>query len=318
MADKIIYNLDNQDLDLSILGPMNKHINIIEEMLGCKIIVTRDEIVCDEDYYDKIVNIIEVLKILNKKGYSIKERDIVSIIQMLQNYDLESVKTFFTKNIVFVNTYDGRQIVAKSINQKNYFDALNNNDIVFGVGVAGSGKTYLAVCYALSQLKKNKIKKIIITRPVVEAGEKLGFLPGDLKEKIDPYLIPIYDAINDIIGTEQTNKLLEKGIIEIAPLAYMRGRTLDNAIIILDEAQNTTENQMKMFLTRLGFNSKMIVTGDMTQIDLQNNIKSGLVQVLHLLKGIKDIKFIIFDKIDVMRHPLVSKIIARYEELKND
>lgn len=318
MADKIIYNLDNQDLDLSILGPMNKHINIIEEMLGCKIIVTRDEIVCDEDYYDKIVNIIEVLKILNKKGYSIKERDIVSIIQMLQNYDLESVKTFFTKNIVFVNTYDGRQIVAKSINQKNYFDALNNNDIVFGVGAAGSGKTYLAVCYALSQLKKNKIKKIIITRPVVEAGEKLGFLPGDLKEKIDPYLIPIYDAINDIIGTEQTNKLLEKGIIEIAPLAYMRGRTLDNAIIILDEAQNTTENQMKMFLTRLGFNSKMIVTGDMTQIDLQNNIKSGLVQVLHLLKGIKDIKFIIFDKIDVMRHPLVSKIIARYEELKND
>lgn len=318
MANKIIYNLDNQDLDLSILGPMNKHINIIEEMLGCKIIVTRDEIVCDEDYYDKIVNIIEVLKILNKKGYSIKERDIVSIIQMLQNYDLESVKTFFTKNIVFVNTYDGRQIVAKSINQKNYFDALNNNDIVFGVGAAGSGKTYLAVCYALSQLKKNKIKKIIITRPVVEAGEKLGFLPGDLKEKIDPYLIPIYDAINDIIGTEQTNKLLEKGIIEIAPLAYMRGRTLDNAIIILDEAQNTTENQMKMFLTRLGFNSKMIVTGDMTQIDLQNNIKSGLVQVLHLLKGIKDIKFIIFDKIDVMRHPLVSKIIARYEELKND
>lgn len=318
MADKIIYNLDNQDLDLSILGPMNKHINIIEEMLGCKIIVTRDEIVCDEDYYDKIVNIIEVLKILNKKGYSIKERDIVSIIQMLQNYDLESVKTFFTKNIVFVNTYDGRQIVAKSINQKNYFDALNNNDIVFGVGAAGSGKTYLAVCYALSQLKKNKIKKIIITRPVVEAGEKLGFLPGDLKEKIDPYLIPIYDAINDIIGIEQTNKLLEKGIIEIAPLAYMRGRTLDNAIIILDEAQNTTENQMKMFLTRLGFNSKMIVTGDMTQIDLQNNIKSGLVQVLHLLKGIKDIKFIIFDKIDVMRHPLVSKIIARYEELKND
>lgn len=318
MADKIIYNLDNQDLDLSILGPMNKHINIIEEMLGCKIIVTRDEIVCDEDYYDKIVNIIEVLKILNKKGYSIKERDIVSIIQMLQNYDLESVKTFFTKNIVFVNTYDGRQIVAKSINQKNYFDALNNNDIVFGVGAAGSGKTYLAVCYALSQLKKNKIKKIIITRPVVEAGEKLGFLPGDLKEKIDPYLIPIYDAINDIIGTEQTNKLLEKGIIEIAPLAYMRGRTLDNAIIILDEAQNTTENQMKMFLTRLGFNSKMIVTGDMTQIDLQNNIKSGLVQVLHLLKGIKEIKFIIFDKIDVMRHPLVSKIIARYEELKND
>ena len=306
------------DVEMAILGPMNKHINIIEEMLGCKIIVTRDEIVCDEDYYDKIVNIIEVLKILNKKGYSIKERDIVSIIQMLQNYDLESVKTFFTKNIVFVNTYDGRQIVAKSINQKNYFDALNNNDIVFGVGAAGSGKTYLAVCYALSQLKKNKIKKIIITRPVVEAGEKLGFLPGDLKEKIDPYLIPIYDAINDIIGTEQTNKLLEKGIIEIAPLAYMRGRTLDNAIIILDEAQNTTENQMKMFLTRLGFNSKMIVTGDMTQIDLQNNIKSGLVQVLHLLKGIKDIKFIIFDKIDVMRHPLVSKIIARYEELKND
>ena len=318
MADKIIYNLDNQDLDLSILGPMNKHVNIIEELLGCKIIVTRDEIVCDELFYEKIINIIEVLKILNKKGHNIKERDVVSIIQMLDNYDLESVKTFFSKNIVFVNTYDGRQIVAKSLNQKSYFDALNNNDIVFGVGAAGSGKTYLAVCYALSQLKKNKIKKIIITRPVVEAGEKLGFLPGDLKEKIDPYLIPIYDAINDILGTEQTNKLLEKGIIEIAPLAYMRGRTLDNAIIILDEAQNTTENQMKMFLTRLGFNSKMIVTGDMTQIDLQHNIKSGLIQVMSLLRGIKDIKFVVFDKIDVMRHPLVSKIIARYEEMNND
>ena len=165
----------------------------------------------------------------------------------------------------------------------------------------------------MNLLKKNKIKKIIITRPVVEAGEKLGFLPGDLKEKIDPYLIPIYDSINDILGNEQTEKLIEKGVIEIAPLAYMRGRTLDNAFVILDEAQNTTENQMKMFLTRLGFNSKMVITGDITQIDLNKNLTSGLVHALDILKDVTEIKVVNFSTIDVMRHPLVSKIIEKYE-----
>ena len=193
---------------------------------------------------------------------------------------------------------------------------LKKSSIVFAVGAAGTGKTYLAVAYAVSQLKKGNIKKIIITRPVVEAGEKLGFLPGDLKEKVDPYLIPIYDALEEFLEKESLGKLIEKGNVEIAPLAYMRGRTLDNAIIILDEAQNTTKSQMKMFLTRLGFNSKMIITGDITQIDLPSNQGSGLVEATNILKKIKGIDIVHFIQDDVMRHPLVSKIIERYEENK--
>ena len=183
---------------------------------------------------------------------------------------------------------------------------------------AGTGKTYLAVGFAVNALKTNKIKKIIITRPAVEAGEKLGFLPGDLKEKVDPYLIPIYDALHELIGKEQTDRFIEKGTIEIAPLAYMRGRTLDNAVIILDEAQNTTSNHMKMFVTRLGFNSKMIITGDVTQIDLSYREKSGLIEATEILRNIPGVSIVTFNRFDVMRHPLVSKIIARYEEKQND
>ena len=190
--------------------------------------------------------------------------------------------------------------------------------MIFSIGSAGTGKTYLAVAFAIGELKKNLVKKIIITRPAVEAGEKLGFLPGDLKEKVDPYLVPIYDAIYEILGKETADKLIERGIIEIAPLAYMRGRTLDNACIILDEAQNTTRNQMKMFLTRLGFNSKMIITGDITQIDLPHKNMSGLIEATKILKDEKQIAIMTFDKNDVMRHPLVSKIIEKYEALEND
>ena len=193
-------------------------------------------------------------------------------------------------------------------------DCIDNSSVVFVTGSAGTGKTYLATAYAVNLLKKNKITKLIITRPAVEAGEKLGFLPGDLKEKVDPYLIPIYDALNSFLGKENVEKLVEKGVIEIAPLAYMRGRTLDNAFIILDEAQNTTTNQMKMFITRLGFKSKMVITGDITQIDLPQHAKSGLVEATEILKGIDGISHIHFTKHDVMRHPLVSKIIERYEE----
>lgn len=204
------------------------------------------------------------------------------------------------------------------MNQMIYLETMQKNSIIFSKGSAGTGKTYLAVAYAVSLLKKNQIKKIVITRPVVEAGEKLGFLPGDLKEKVDPYLIPIYDALYDFLGKEQTEKYIEKGVVEIAPLAYMRGRTLDNAIIILDEAQNTTTNQMKMFVTRLGFNSKMIITGDVSQIDLSYKEKSGLIEATNILKGIPGIGIITFNRFDVMRHPLVTKIIARYEEVNHD
>jgi phosphate starvation-inducible PhoH-like protein len=195
---------------------------------------------------------------------------------------------------------------------------MKNESIVFSIGAAGTGKTYLAVMYGISQLKSGNVKKLILTRPAVEAGEKLGFLPGDLKEKVDPYLIPLYDALDEGFGKETVNKLIEKGTIEIAPLAYMRGRTLDNAFIILDEAQNTTPPQMKMFLTRLGFNSQMVITGDDTQIDLPNRNASGLIEAIRILTDIRGIKVIRFMRGDVMRHPIVAKIVSKYEESTND
>ena len=318
MANKVVYTFEDSNNEALLLGAMNKNIQIIEDSLKCKITLTRNQLIVDDEFEEVILKIFKIIKLFNTLGNTIKEKDLISIISMIRNYSIEEVEAFYQKTLVFVNTYDGRPITAKTINQKRYFEALQNNDIIFGTGVAGSGKTFLAVAYALNQLKKNKIKKIIITRPVVEAGEKLGFLPGDLKEKIDPYLIPIYDAINEILGVEQATKVIEKQVIEIAPLAYMRGRTLDNAFIILDEAQNTTDNQMKMFLTRLGFNSKMIITGDTSQIDLQRNVDSGLVHAIKILKDIKRIKVINFETIDVMRHPLVAKIIEKYEGINND
>ena len=222
------------------------------------------------------------------------------------------------KKILILHTADGKRIYAKTLMQKRYLELLESSSILFVTGSAGTGKTYLAVAYAVSKLKKNEIKKIIITRPAVEAGEKLGFLPGDLKEKVDPYLVPIYDALNEFLGKETVDKLVEKGVVEIAPLAYMRGRTLDHAVIILDEAQNTTNNQMKMFITRLGFNSKMIITGDLSQIDLQKGLTSGLLEATRILKGIKGIEHLHFSKYDVMRHPLVTKVIEKYEEADHD
>ena len=292
---------------------MNKNIKVIEKELHTKIVISSDHLIVEENYYDMISNILMIMNIILNNKETIKVRTIESIILMINNYPIEVVKEFFSKTYTFASTFDGRIINAKTINQKSYFESLNNNDIVIAVGAAGAGKTYLAVAYALNQLKKNKIKKLIITRPVVEAGERLGFLPGDLKEKIDPYLRPIYDAIYDIIGIENAKKLFEKEIIEIAPLAYMRGRTLDNAFIILDEAQNTTKGQMKMFLTRLGFNSKMIITGDVTQVDLPHRSDSGLIDATKLLRDIDGIGIVKFEKYDVMRHPLVSEIINKYE-----
>ena len=213
-----------------------------------------------------------------------------------------------------IKTTQGKTIVAKTFNQKDYYRKILDNDLVFGIGPAGTGKTYLAVVIGVSLLKKNIVRKIILTRPVVEAGENLGFLPGDLKEKVDPYLRPLYDALYDVLGLEQTEKMIERGIIEIAPLAYMRGRTLEDAYIILDEAQNTTKQQMKMFLTRLGFNSKMVVTGDETQIDLPKPVKSGLKHAKEILHDVKGIEFVQFETVDVVRHTLVQKIIESYEK----
>ena len=324
MAYLIIKKFDDCDIEKTIIGPLNVHLSIIEEELNVSINHINSTIVVDEDTDINKVNllkkIIELLCQLTIKNIYWKERDLIHIIKLVINStsdkDIDGIIDFYQNKQVVLNTYEGKKIYAKTLKQKVYLEMLKKSNIIFAIGSAGTGKTYLGVAYAINQLKKGTIKKIIITRPVVEAGEKLGFLPGDLKEKVDPYLIPIYDALEEFIGKESLTKLIEKGNIEIAPLAYMRGRTLDNAIIILDEAQNTTKAQMKMFLTRLGFNSKMIITGDITQIDLPNHQGSGLIEATSILKKIKGIDIVEFIQDDVMRHPLVSKIIERYEENK--
>lgn len=315
----LIYELTNPINESKIIGPNNIIISLIEEITDCEIIIKQGQVKIDEkDLFQKnlLIKLFTNLEELLNKDITITARDIVNLIQSIkENRDEELKQLYLNKEIVLLLA-NGKAVYPKSINQKLYIQALNHNDIVFAVGPAGTGKTYLAVLYAVSLLKKNHIKKLILVRPVVEAGERLGFLPGDFKEKIDPYLIPLYDALHDCLGKEAVEKLIEKGVIEVAPLAYMRGRTLDNAVIILDEAQNATNMQIKMFLTRLGFNSKMIITGDVTQIDLPAN-QSGLVTALDLLKDIKGISIIHFNKLDVMRHPLVYKIIKRYEDKEN-
>lgn len=312
------------EIEKAFLGPMNKYLHIIRKELNYNIAHLNDSLVIDaNDDYVKTQEIINTIYHLCEKGIAYQERDLVYIINRFNNssnYDetRKSILSFYQKKVVVVNTFDGKKITVKTLTQQEYLKAMEDSSVVFATGSAGTGKTYLAVGFAVNQLKSNKIKKLIITRPAVEAGEKLGFLPGDLKEKVDPYLIPIYDSLYEFLGKETTDKLIEKGVIEIAPLAYMRGRTLDNAIVILDEGQNATSSQMKMFVTRLGFNSKMIITGDITQIDLPNKSSSGLVEATRLLSDIEGIRHIEFGALDVMRHPIVTKIIAKYEEKEND
>ena len=321
MNNKIIWTFDDILIEQKIIGPLNQNLELISKELGVEISHTYNQlsIPYETKKEDLIGTLLTILTSLEKDNIKWGTKDLYHIIfELTKNEDVSKTKdmiiNFYHNKPLILNTYDGSRIYAKTLIQKLYIEELEKNSILFATGPAGTGKTYLAVAYAVNKLKKNEIKKIIITRPAVEAGEKLGFLPGDLKEKVDPYLIPIYDALNDFLGKETVEKLVEKGVIEIAPLAYMRGRTLDHAIVILDEAQNTTSNQMKMFITRLGFDSKMIITGDMSQVDLQKNETSGLFEATHLLKNIKGIDQIKFGKYDVMRHPLVSNIIERSEE----
>lgn len=247
---------------------------------------------------------------LVRGGYKPSERDVAYALELARSMQAEELLDLFKKEIT--TTFRGKPIRVKTIGQRHYVKTIRKKDIVFGIGPAGTGKTYLAVVLAVAALKEGSVKRIVLTRPAVEAGENLGFLPGDLQEKVDPYLRPLYDALHDVLGPDQTVKALERGMIEIAPLAYMRGRTLDDAFIILDEAQNTTPEQMKMFLTRLGFSSKMVITGDVTQIDLPRGKNSGLIEAQRILRDIEEIGIILFSEQDVVRHSLVQKIIVAY------
>ena len=296
-----------------LLGISDNHMTLIEEALDIQII-TRGEVIKlsgSEDGKATGKLLIEQLLKVIRKGINIDQRDIVSAIEMAKSGTIEYFAELYDEEIA--RNAAGKIIRAKTIGQRHYIRAIRSKDLTFAIGPAGTGKTYLAVVMAVQALKNGHVKRIILTRPAVEAGESLGFLPGDLKEKVDPYLRPLYDSMHDVLGVEQTNRFIERGTIEVAPLAYMRGRTLDEAFVILDEAQNTTKAQMKMFLTRLGFGSKMIITGDKTQIDLQRGAESGLIATEKILQGVSGIQFMYLESGDVVRHPLVSKIIDAYE-----
>ena len=313
---KEIYSLNEEVQDLDVRGPNDSFINAIESCLKIEIVIDDRKVFLKEEdlvYEKKVCNIFEAMETLLINNIVLNLSDVHALINNIDDNNVKSILSLYLKKDVLITNVYGKPIYPKTLNQKLYIKSLEDNDIVFAIGPAGTGKTFLGVMFALKYLKSFKVRRIVLVRPIVEAGEKLGFLPGDLKEKIDPYLIPIYDALNDAIGKEQVEKLIERGTIEVAPLAYMRGRTLDNAIIILDEAQNATLTQMKMFLTRLGFGSKMIVTGDLSQIDLPNKSVSGMVEAIDLLNDIEGIKMIKFQREDVMRHPLVFKIIERYD-----
>ncbi|WP_178023163.1 PhoH family protein [uncultured Paenibacillus sp.] len=298
---------------LSLFGPQDAFLKLIEQHLPASIVLRESEITIrgEQREAEKVEQLFEVLLELIRNGYILTERDVLYAIDLAKDFRADQLLDLYKGEIAM--TYRGKPIRVKTIGQKHYVTTIKKRDVVFGVGPAGTGKTYLAVVLAITALKEGSVKRIILTRPAVEAGESLGFLPGDLQEKVDPYLRPLYDALYDVMGPEQTAKALERGLIEIAPLAYMRGRTLDDSFIILDEAQNTTPEQMKMFLTRLGFGSKMVITGDVTQIDLPKGKKSGLVEAKAILSGIEEIGFVQFAESDVVRHSLVQKIIVAYD-----
>lgn len=302
------------DVDIlnMVVGDLDKNINHLMERLGTKIKILDNSIEVSGENEDLAARVLKTMvKFIeaSKKEVSINEIDY--IINLARDHREAEVLDLHAKQIAY--TADGKSLYPKTLGQKLYIDSIMENDIVFGTGPAGTGKTYLAVALAAHSLRNKQFERIILTRPAVEAGESLGFLPGDLQEKVDPYLRPIYDALFEILGAEKYTKYIEKGIIEIAPLAYMRGRTLDRSFIVLDEAQNTTPEQMKMFLTRLGYSSKMVITGDLTQTDLPRGKKSGLMHAINILKNTKGIGMVELQKVDIVRHPLVRRVIEAYE-----
>lgn len=305
--------LENAAEGLAVFGPQDRFLRLVEDGVESTISSREAEIVITgpTKETESLEQLYRVLLQLVRGGYSPTERDVAYALELARNMQAEELLDLFKKEIA--TTYRGKKIMVKTIGQRHYVKTIRKKDIVFGIGPAGTGKTYLAVVLAVTALKEGSVKRIVLTRPAVEAGENLGFLPGDLQEKVDPYLRPLYDALHDVLGPDQTVKAMERGLIEIAPLAYMRGRTLDDSFIILDEAQNTTPEQMKMFLTRLGFGSKMVVTGDVTQIDLPRGKTSGLIEAQRILKNIEEIGLIFFTEGDVVRHSLVQKIIMAYD-----
>jgi phosphate starvation-inducible protein PhoH and related proteins len=313
------YNLKfpNNEYFNIILGAGDRNLDLLEEITMTKIFIKSENVIIKtnkssveeeriEIFFKALIEIARYNKVLT-------ERDIVYIFNQCTNENScrDIVEIYIHKTLIA--KVGMKSIYAKSTNQKKYFEAIKNNDVIFGIGPAGTGKTFIPIIDAAYQLRTNKIKKIILTRPIVEAEEKIGFLPGDMKDKVDPYLIPLYDGLMEIFNKEEIDKMMEMGIIEIAPLAFMRGRTLENAYIILDEAQNTTKGQMKLFLTRLGFNSKMVITGDITQVDLPRHVKSGLRQAIETLRHVKNVSVIEFDSTDIVRHPIVQEIVENFD-----
>lgn len=315
MAFQSIDCSDRSYEEIQILCGINdENIRVIEECFKTNIVVRTNEIKVEEAVFEPIASIIDKCFQLLESRDELLKQDIRYVCALEKRHLLEDFEA--SQMHYIAKTKSGKLIYPKTLGQAKLCEAMKEKDIVFAAGVAGTGKTYLAVAYAITQLKNEAIKKIILTRPAVEAGESLGFLPGDMKEKVDPYLRPLYDALHEMLGQETTEKLIEKEVIEIAPLAFMRGRTLNEAIVILDEAQNTTKAQMKMFLTRMGPKSKMIITGDMSQIDLIKKKDSGLFQAIELLEGIEEIGIVQLSQSDVVRHPLVQKIIERYASVE--
>ncbi|ACL22285.1 phosphate starvation-inducible protein PhoH [Desulfitobacterium sp. LBE] len=299
---------------MNLLGTEDAHLKMLEKHLGTRLVVRGEEmtITGSVDEVDKTEAVVKELLDMVRQGHLLTPAGVAYVISQVEEGHGQGMADALAK--VIATTHRGRPIKAKTLGQAKYLEALENHSIVFGIGPAGTGKTYLAVVMAVLALRAKEINRIVLTRPAVEAGEKLGFLPGDLQEKVDPYLRPLYDALYDLLGPETTQRYVEKGTIEIAPLAYMRGRTLDDSFMILDEAQNTTPEQMKMFLTRLGYGSHAVVTGDVTQVDLPRGHYSGLKEVQNILKGLPDISFHYFTAADVVRNPLVQKIIQAYEK----
>lgn len=308
--------IENQYI-IAVFGQFDSNMKKIEQACGVQIVNRGDDvkIIGEQRQAMRAERVLRSLEALAKKGEQITEQNVNYLLQTAEEMDLQEVERVYDDFICM--TVNGRPVRPKTLGQKKYIDLIKKNTVVFGIGPAGTGKTYLAMAMAITAFKNEEVSRIILTRPAIEAGEKLGFLPGDLQQKVDPYLRPLYDALHEIMGADTFMKNMEKGLIEVVPLAYMRGRTLDNAFIVLDEAQNTTPEQMKMFLTRIGYGAKAVITGDLTQIDLAETKRSGLLEATRILSDIEGIGMITLTNKDVVRHPLVQRIIQAYEKFEN-